>query len=190
MAADLVVAEVGDYNEAKSSEKSPPARLADLFAPLDVPRVVQSGNLNWGGSSSSVSSFDLSSLTRGNEDFDDAGMLNDRLNGGKRRGGLHNQIAAFEHARELALSIASVDASSGTDSWNGEYRRMSSQRCALLFFMSFLMLACVYGGDTADGKELFSGSNLRSPSIPNPTDGLSFSPLVVVHPCSSTTFSS
>jgi len=158
MAAYLVVAEAGDYNEAKSSDKPPP-RLGDLFAPLDVPRVVQSGNLN-GGASSSVSSFDLSSLTRGNDDFDDAGMLNDRLTGGKRRGGLHNQIAAFEHARELALSIASVDASSGTDSWNGECRRMSSQRCALLFFMSFLMLACVWG-DTADGKELFSGSNLK-----------------------------
>ena len=139
--------------EVKLSDKPPPARLAYLFAPLDVPREV---SLHEG---SSISSFDLSSLTRGNEDFDDAGMLNDRLTG-KRRGGAHNQIAVFEHARELALSIASVDGpETDTDSWNGEYTRKSSLRCALLFFMSFFTLASAYGG-AAKGKVLFGGSNL------------------------------
>jgi len=137
-----------------SFDGSSSCKLGAIFAPLEVPQIIKLSNFGPGvyGDRSSVSSFDMSSLTRGDDEVDDAGSLNKRLS-------RHpvDQLEAFERARELALNIASEEAAEN-ENQHGQSNIFIFWSC-FLFFLSFLPLFCVAGGSVQE-KASFDNSPL------------------------------
>lgn len=143
----------GDVDRQSRSARSD-SQLLDLFAPLEVPRVIKLSKTDH--EEGSLSSFDMSSLTReqAGGDDEDAGALNDRLGGGP----LRSQMNAFDRARDLALSIEFEEAVNNRS--KGDSYRTSLMFCVILFCLSFVCLACVAGG-AANEQVAFGGSSLE-----------------------------
>ena len=147
--------EKSDYeNEVRTGSPRP---LLDLFAPLSIPaeiKVVRPLRHTRTDEFSSLSSFDMSSLTHPNHDQDeDANALNSRLRGGTLSG---DQIEAFEKARELARSLALEDVA---EEGRGQTKRTPLFWSTALFLLSFLCFACALGGNANEVSE-FDGSSL------------------------------
>lgn len=132
----------------ESTPRSGSQLLVDLFTPLEVPRVVKLSKEEY--DQGSLSSFDMSSLTREPGDDEDADALNGRLGGGPLRN------SAYHRARDLALTIALEEA---VDNRKGDSYRRSLIFCVILFCSSFICLACVAGGSPNE-QVAFGGSIL------------------------------